>query len=202
MRPGTGRFNGGARSNRPAGPAAADINIDKLAEDKEIIVHDTTVLDGHTYRYQLRYYLSNPVWDSTNLASKDLSNQFALPSAASDWTEGITMPSRTHLFVTNISGAGAAGGGKVAFDLFEYKDGHYVKSKVEAVPGDTVREWTIVDIRQEIAKRTDYYALVMDMQGRMDHRDRKKDAADGEYDKLKALADVGGATPRPQALAR
>jgi hypothetical protein len=174
------------------------VNVANLVNDINVMVHDITVQDGHTYRYKIHYELSNPVWDSANLATKELSSQFSLISKDSDdgkWTQPISVRSTTRIFVTNVSSMT----GKVRFDMFQWKDGKWAKTQVEAVPGDSIKDETVVDIRQDPAKPDVFYVLLVDENGALVKKDKRTDSMDPEYDQLKNLT---SGLPAGQAAAR
>jgi len=179
-------------NNGPAGQlAAGDMNVLQTNDAKEIVVHDLTAQDGKTYRYALRYKLSNPVYDISNLAGPELTKQFALVSPQSEWTKEITVPSHTRLFVTNVNGSA----GRVTFELFEYKNGKYEEKRVDGTAGDSVKDWTVVDVRKENNNRGDSYALMLEGNGELTKHSKRTDQTD--LDQFKALT-----APRQAALAK
>lgn len=187
---------------RPVQPAQGDFDVMSLTQDLDLMVHDTTAVPGHTYRYQVKYDLYNPTWDSTNVAVQKVADQFALESQPSDWTQPVTIPSTTQIFVVNVSSQTQI----VRFDVFEWKDGKITRSMVTATPGDAVKDETVVDIRQDAAKRDTSYVLLVGPNGTLSRQDKQADAANPDYDKLKAevaLQDQqGNPYGRQQALAR
>lgn len=188
---------------RGAQPAQGDFDVMTLTADLDLMVHDTTAEPGHTYRYRVQYALSNPTWDSANVAVQKVADTFALESQPSDWTQPVTIPSTTQIFVVNVSSQTQ----RVEFDVFEWKDGKMIRSKVTATPGDAVKDQTVVDIRQDAGKRDTSYVLLVGPNGNLSRQDKQSDAANPDYDKLKAEVAVqqdqqGNPYGRQQALAR
>jgi len=147
--------------------------------------------------------LSNPTWDSANLAVQTVADTFALESPPSDWTQPVTIPSTTQIFVVNVSSQTQS----VRFDVFEWKDGKMTRSTVNAAPGDAIKDETVVDIRQDSGKRDTSYVLLVGPNGNLTRQDKQGDAANPDYDKLKAEVAVqqeqdGMPNRRQQALAR
>ena len=183
--------------------AQGDFNVMTLNQDLDLMVHDTTAEPGHTYRYQVKYALSNPTWDSANLAVQKVADIFALESPPSDWTQPVTIPSTTQIFVVNVSSQTQS----VRFDVFEWKDGKMTRSTVNAAPGDAIKDETVVDIRQDSGKRDTSYVLLVGPNGNLTRQDKQGDAANPDYDKLKAEVAVQQEQDqmpnrRQQALAR
>jgi hypothetical protein len=182
--------NAGANNGMPQQLAPGDVNVLQANNEKEIVVHDLTAQDGKTYRYAVRYKLSNPVWDSSNLAAPELTRQFALVSPQSEWSKEITVPPHTRLFVTNVNGSA----GRVTFQLYEYKNGKYEEKRVDGTPGDSIKDWTVVDVRKDSSKG-DSYALMLEGNGGLTKHTKKTDQEG--YDQFKALT-----APRQAALAK
>jgi hypothetical protein len=189
-----GLFNPNAGGNVPPQQLApGDINLLAANEDKEFIVHDLSVQDGKTYRYAIRYKLSNPVFDINNLAPPKLASQFALVSPQSEWTKEITVKPFSRLFVTNVNGTSF----KVTFKLFEFKSGKYEQKQLDGTPGDSVSDWTVVDVR----RAKDSYALILEGNGELKKHTQKTDQDD--YDAFKQqVALQGAAAPAQAAMAK
>lgn len=164
-----------------------EINLASANGDQTILAHDLTAEDGKTYRYAVRYKIANPVWDSgKNLAAADLTKQFALVSPLSEWSKEINIESHTRLFVTNVNKQS----GRVTFDLFEWKDKQYHRSKVDASAGDAIKDWTVVDVRQD---NRESYILLLDGNGKLTRHSKRMDSDDPTYDKLKLAANEAAA---------
>ncbi|HEX5241617.1 MAG TPA: hypothetical protein VFW23_00035 [Tepidisphaeraceae bacterium] len=192
-----------AAQPRAIQPGAGEFNVMKLGQDLDLMVHDTNAVPGHTYRYQVQYSLSNPTWDSANLAVQKVADTFALESQPSAWTQPVTIPSTTQMFVVNVSSQTQS----VRFDVFEWKDGKMTRSTVNATPGDAVKDETVVDIRQDTGKHDASYVLLVGPNGTLSRQDKQGDAANPDYDKLKAEVALqqdqqGSPYGRQQALAR
>jgi len=185
---------GGALQNGDFDPTAPNVS------DREVIVHDLTPQDGKTYRYAIRYRLTNPYWDASggNIATPDITQQFAIISPPSEWSKEITIDSRTKIFATNAD----AKRQRATFDLLEWKDTKWHSTKLEVAPGDSIKDWTIVDIRPE----KDPVVLVLDTEGNIIPHSRGRDT-NADYQSLKALAapapaaaPAGPATPAPRQM--
>lgn len=188
---------------RAAQPGVGQFNVMNLTQDLELMAHDTNAEPGHTYRYRIQYALANPTWESSNLAAPNVANQFALMSQPSEWTQPVAIPSTTQMFVVNVSSQTQV----VRFDVFEWKDGKMNRSTVTATPGDAVKDETVVDIRQDAGKRDTSYVLLVGPNGSLSRQDKQGDAANPDYDKLKAEVALqqeqqGSPFSRQQALAR
>jgi hypothetical protein len=166
--------NPGANNGVAAQLNQGEFNVETTKEDKEIVVHDLTAQDGKTYRYAIKYKLSNPVYDVNNIAAPALAQKFALVSEPSAWSKEITIEPHTRLFVTNVNG----GNGRVTFELWEYKLGKYENKRIDGAAGDSIKDWTVVDVRKEPTKESNSYALLLDGNGELKKHTKREDLMD------------------------
>jgi len=105
--------------------------------DIVVWAHDDTVQPGKTYRYKLRYYLKNPVWQTTNVCNPQaLADQFYIVSTDNNvWTDAINVKSETNFFVVAVSPSARP---IVKFDIFRWKNGVWQMQTAEAGPGDMI----------------------------------------------------------------
>jgi hypothetical protein len=139
--------------------------------DIKVWVHDVTVQAGKTYRYKLRYVISNPVAGTTNLCKNSADADVAyLTSADSKWSDEINVESDTNFYaIDNKHG--------IRFDIFKWNKGVWQKQTVQANPGDRVGSteaavndptktdfdtgWTLVDVRDDPAGNSENKIIVL-----------------------------------------
>jgi hypothetical protein len=147
----------------PGAPASASATLPagsfdpSQQPDIKMWAHDATVQAGKTYRYKLRYIISNPVARSVNLcANPTMAKQFYIVSADSAWTDPISVEADTNFFAVEQKHG-------IHFDVFKWKNGNWQMQSVTVNPGDMVGTadttgtsktdfttgWTLVDIRGE-----------------------------------------------------
>ncbi|HWE02578.1 MAG TPA: hypothetical protein VG326_09230 [Tepidisphaeraceae bacterium] len=213
---GAGRGAGQPGASRPGGnpaavgaePPAANpdgqpggFNAILQPADPTIIVHDTTIEEGKTYRYSVKYKLYNPLFNNRVFATPDIAAQFAIsgpdPIAAKDavaWSGPAAIEPSTYVFATKINQFT----GQAWFDVFEWKDGrwHWTKSLPvkPLTPGDPiagaegVSKFVLVDVRKDMRNTEPSYAIAMDGNGMLQSRNARDDAADPKYATLKLQA--------------
>lgn len=146
-------------------------------KDREILVYDTTIREGKTYRYALRYRLFNPVFDHKQSQAQpaniheifdvrsypDPTNEGEGKASEAEveklWTEEVTVEPTAKIFVTKANPVGKQTG-NAQFTVFIWKNGHWSEFKTKPLtPGDPVNApasagrgstgWTVVDVRQD-----------------------------------------------------
>jgi hypothetical protein len=147
--PGSGQVSGAA--TLPAG------SFDPSQQaDIKMWAHDATVVAGKTYRYKLRYIISNPVARSNGLCDDPaMAKQFYIISKDSAWTDPVNVEADTNFFAVDEHHG-------IHFDVFKWKNGLWQMQSVQVNPGDMVGSvdnspngtktdfttgWTLVDIR-------------------------------------------------------
>ena len=189
---------GGIGEGAVPGATAGFINP-ALGPDVTIYTHDWNVEPGHKYRYKMRYWISNPLFNvqqgNVKLADQNL---LAIKSPDSAWTAPVEIASRYRFWVQkfqrNINN-------EVTFDLFTKKPGvpgGLERTTIRVTPGDTIgaSPWLLVDVRPEVNRRNFYYFLVADPTGRVERHDLEHDSKDPDHlemlDRTGAAAGVGG----------
>ncbi len=173
--------------------------------DIEIVAHDDTVQPGKTYRYRMRYTLSNPVYGTRNIAAnRELEQQFMLVSPPSDWSDEVTIPPRTNFFVV-----GGIINDTIRMEVFCWQNGSQLSRVYTVSPGDHVggtengvdfsTGWTVVDLRYD-SRTSEPYALVVNEDGVLKRRELSSDRNDPLFLKLREEVARGNAA-RGNAMA-
>ncbi|MGB7159567.1 MAG: hypothetical protein WBD40_15985, partial [Tepidisphaeraceae bacterium] len=158
----------------------------------EVWAHDDTVEPGKSYRYKMRYYIKNPLWQQVALVKqRAVADQFAIESAFSDWGSTVDVPPLTNFF---IAGGVIGGRGRIRFELFTYKGGVQHSMSQEFGPGDEITGknanadfatgHTLVDLRSDPKSRDSVVYLTND-KGDTVVRSPKVDTNSALYKKLK-----------------
>ncbi len=161
----------------------------------DIIVwaHDDSVQAGKTYRYKLKYMVSNPVARSVGLCDpQSLANQFYIPSVDSVWSAPVSVEADTNFYAVKVNPSRS----EVTFDVFHWKDGLWQLQTVKVTPGDMVggvdpgitktdfaTGWTLVDVRSDPRDESVTIMLVSD-NGTLLKRDPNTDMRNNVYHKL------------------
>src|SRR5690606_2749957 len=86
----------------------------------ELWVHDDSVESGKTYRYRVQYLMLNPIYGLFNVSKpEELSDQFVLASAWSEWSQPVDMDSLVQYFVSGWRPSANS----VNFDVFKWENG-------------------------------------------------------------------------------
>jgi len=161
--------------------------------DIKIWVHDTSVQSGKTYRYKLKYIVSNPVAGTTNTCQNPADAQKAwIESGFSQWSADISVESDTNFYaIDNKHG--------IRFDIFKWKNGVWQMQTVQANPGDRVGSvdtgsptrtdfdtgWTLVDVREDPSGNIENKILVLvSDNGTVKQKEISVDRQNAEYRKL------------------
>lgn len=129
---------GGAAATATDGALLATDNV-------EVWFHDVFVKRGATYRYQVRYAITNPVLGRAELidpSNQALAGELVLLSEPSEWSEPIRVDDSVYYFITQaIDPRGSAVGGAVrpmtaTAEFFTFTWGHWRRGVVTLEPGD------------------------------------------------------------------
>jgi hypothetical protein len=152
----------------PAARVAAAAAVANGNPDIKIWMHDTNVQAGKTYRYKIRYIISNPVAGTMNLCKNSQDEKTAwIASDYTAWSSEISVESDSNFYaVDNKHG--------IRFDIFKWKNGIWQEQTVYVNPGDRVgfidtgaghtdfdTGWTLVDVREDPAGNTENKILVL-----------------------------------------
>ena len=172
-------------------------------------VHDTKCEPGHVYRYMIRYKIKNPVWLTGNVAKdKAMSDQFAITSVETAWSDAIRVPSVVDFYFASGGGFGRA---QARVDVYRTQDGEKHKQQFNVFPGDIIggatngvdysTGFTLVDLRPE-PKGDRFTAWLLTPEGNLVKCDAKADADNPQHRELEqqmnsaaaaAAAAAGGA---------
>ena len=197
--PGETGIAGGSPFSPPA-PVfpGAGVNIqNQPGGDATVYVHDWTVVAGQTYRYKIRYWVSNPLFQAKGAVKQDVQNVLALKSADSDWSAPIAIASRYEFWVQKFTRNPI--NPEVVFDLFAKKPaapGGVERSTIRANPGDAIGPSGsfLVDVRADARNHNNtWYFLVAGPDGKVQRRDVDHDSKDQRH---LDLLDVTGAAAR------
>ncbi len=154
--------------------------------------HDTNVKPGKTYKYRMRYRLKNPIFQVFGNIAKDpkLTQQLAIESDWSAWTNNITVPAIVNFYVVN----GIPETGPARFEVFTWNHGVQHSETFQAFPGDEVggpkgdkdfaTGWTVVSFQKD-ARTGQTQALLVDAEGHIVARSFGGDQSDPLYKTLK-----------------
>ncbi len=158
--------------------------------DFNVWAHDDTVQPGKTYRYQLRYVISSPVFLTQQLCNPQaLANQFSITSSPADqWTDPVNVESDSNFYA-----ARSAPAGRSSSTSSSGRAGTGEQSDPVA-PGDTVGSpdrhgrrrrpfatgWTVVDVRDVPNDIDDRVVLLASDNGTL-QREVKIDSQDQHY---------------------
>lgn len=161
-------------------PNPNSFNPEQLIQDVDVLAYDETAEPGKTYRYQMRYYILNPILGAINLVKNPAQAQkFAVPSAPTDWSAPAKITPSVNFFLA----AGGLVGDSVKLDIYKWQNGDVNKTSQTVTAGDRVgvtdrsgvdfmTPWTIVDVR---VGNGDRYVLLQDDQGNTERREFKLD---------------------------
>lgn len=183
-----------------------------LTPDVEIWVHDDTVQSGKTYRYRVRYKMQNPIYGLFNVSRpENLTEQFALTSEWSQWSQPVGLDSLVRYFVYSTR----PNTNSVNFEVFKWENGIWQSEIFQNLqPGDMIggvrvknnvqvdftTGVTIVDIREDA--RRERFILLVDAQGNLLTRNFRLDQNNAEYRELREKARQDAAANQPAAAVR
>jgi hypothetical protein len=182
--------------------------------DFKVWVHDVTVQAGKTYRYQLKYIISNPVARTSNLCNPpELAKQFYIESRPTAWSDPVSVESDTNFYAVEMKHG-------VHFDVFKWKNGIWQMEQFTANTGDMVggietntttgtktdftTGWTLVDIREDPSNTENKQLVLVSDNGTVLIKELAIDAHSPEYRRLylqvndpKNKPAVAGVPPQP-----
>jgi hypothetical protein len=124
-----------ARVTEPVVPLLLDADV-------RLWSHDVTVQRGKTYRYRMTLVLNNPVFGkNAALDSKqaELAKEPLVRTAASEWSEPVSVDPDTFYFITSASPEDAfASAARASAEVFVFSMGFWRKGQVNLEPGDTI----------------------------------------------------------------
>jgi len=122
--------------------------VDSGLDESALLVwaHDLTAKAGETYRYRATISVYNPFFGKRRNLSSDqehFANSFTLVSAASEWSNQITIDSRLQLYITSAyatgqRGDGSLGLGQATAEVFRYYDGREWMETFRVQPGEHI----------------------------------------------------------------
>lgn len=149
--------------------------VEEVERLDEIVIwgHDINIRPGGVYRYRFVVEIYNPLFLRGNdllPAQKQLAEQFALASAASDWTAPITAEPPLRLFVINArpaehnTGLGQLPTGSAVAEVYRFRDGRWWQKGFSVQPGERIggvdakqsnvdysTDWFVLDVVPEVA---------------------------------------------------
>ena len=136
------------RKELPDEPDDVTPIVEGLDESAILVwAHDLTVKTGETYRYRATINVYNPFFGKRRNLSSDqeyLADSFIIASAASEWSNKITVDSRLQLYITRASAPGQSGGsgslglGLATAEVFRYYDGREWMETFKVQPGEHI----------------------------------------------------------------
>ena len=173
--------------------------------------YDETVVEGHTYRYQVLYSLRNPIYD-TNLGNPPaLGQQFAITSTIDEnaWSQPVEVkPSAEYYLSTNNWQSVQNTPDKIKIAVFKWALGKWQSETFEVRPGDKIggtskagvdfnTNATVVDLRYDtrgvsassgLAGRS--YVLLLTADGRLVEREPTADRSNNRMLQLQQAIQV------------
>ncbi|CAN5584412.1 hypothetical protein BH10PLA1_BH10PLA1_10660 [soil metagenome] len=180
--------NGAPGNGQPAAPGegnAAPSGPFQPSAMRDVVIwaHDLSVLSGKTYRYSIRYTLSNPLFTFPNLTSDPkFAAPFAVDSPLSAPSAPVTIPDTTSYFIAAVN----PNKSEVKVDIFLWNVGGLTTNAVAVTPGEMLLDpdlkLTLVDVRQ--MGSNDYDVLLADENGNITIRNSKVDRNNQVYQQL------------------
>ncbi len=170
--------------------------------DVIVWAHDDKAQPGKTYHYRMRYYMKNPLHDTTNLTKDPADgNKLWVVSDFSAWMQA-QAPANVHFFFADKRVDPRVPGliNWVKVDVFRRVKGAWAKETFQVVPGDGIGQarvdpkgtgetvdyatgWTLVDLRQD--PRGDARIIIADENGNIETRTLAGDQNESFYKELK-----------------
>lgn len=182
----------------------AKFQPDANMPDVEIWFHDDTVESGKTYRYRVRYKMLNPIFGLFNVSRpEELTEQFALTSEWSEWSQPVGLDSLVRYFVYGWR----PNANSVNFEVFKWENGVWQSEIFQNLqPGDMIGGTrvkynqevdfttgvTVVDIREDARRET--FVLLVDSQGNLLTRSFRQDQNSSELRNLRDRVKQDAAT--------
>ena len=122
---------------------------------------DDTAVEGHTYRYQVRWAIKNPVFQTQNVTDNpELEKQLAIWSTleADNWSQPLTISGLSDFYIVKNWGTRPPSDG-VQFDVYKWQNGKWQKKMFKVQPGEAIgmndgtvdysTGYTLVDVRYD-----------------------------------------------------
>ena len=163
---------------------------------------DENVVEGHIYRYQVRYAIKNPMFQNNQVDPKkpELAQTFAIWSKLTDdaWSEERAIETSTRYYLANPGWQGGSVPNNVRVEVFKWAAGRWQRQIFQTSIGDTIGQKDagiefatasmLVDVRFD--DRLDRaYVLVLGPDGQLTEREPIIDRNDPDRAALKLLAD-------------
>ncbi|MBL8762955.1 MAG: hypothetical protein JNM07_01630 [Phycisphaerae bacterium] len=111
-------------------------------EAVKLWAHDITVQRGKTYRYRLRYEITNPFFARQAVLSPEqakLAERPLVASPPSEWATPVPVWDDAYYFITSAQERDSLGrGGKAMAELYQVHWGYWRKASAEVAPGDAL----------------------------------------------------------------
>jgi hypothetical protein len=136
----------GQGGGRPGAPAVPPPPPDVLSNPSiPLWAHDLDVRRGATYRYQVRVWVSNPIFGRGGLpdSQQELARKAHLVGQSSAWSEPVQVPEEFPMFITSATdrdpNAGVAGrSARATAEVFTFSWGYWRRAQINLETGDTV----------------------------------------------------------------
>lgn len=159
--------------------------MEDLSGDIYVWAHDETVEPEKTYRYQVRYYLKNPLYRKTQLVGDPtMAKTLLIVSPPSKWSDPVSIPAVTEFFMASGTSASSS---TAAFDVFHWQNGAWHLKPFTVAAGDMIgllsgsvnyeTGWTLVDLRMD-AVRSEPRVILADPEGVLAPRAFRQDQSD------------------------
>jgi hypothetical protein len=137
--------------------------LDTLADERVLAwTHDIAVKPGATYRYRASVKAFNPLFARGRQlleSQRERSEDFALASLASRWSEPVTIdPPVQFFFVRASEDGGTLGLGEARIEMYRYHDGRQRSARFTVQPGERIGSSSLVD-GGRVDFETDWYLV-------------------------------------------
>ena len=138
------------------------------------VAYDVDARGDSTYRYRVRYFLANPLFQTNGVAANpQLATVFELVGEdPAKWTDPIEIAPRSYVFLAAQPLTGAT---SVRFEVYHWQDGKQHKVIQAVSTGDSIGKpesnidyrtpWTFVEVRRD-PSNNNVYALLMNSEGK------------------------------------
>lgn len=169
---------------------------------------DEDVQEGRKYRYNVRYAIRNPAYESNLVDKPALAQQFVIWSDLDEngWSEAVEITPSTHFFLAQGNWAGNNVPQAVSVEVFKWAGGKWQRDAFRLAPGDRVgsdnsvakfrTDNILVDIRYD--ERLDKaYVLFLGPDGRLIEQNPITARNDPVRQALMAEVNAGAPAPGP-----
>ncbi|MDB5325861.1 MAG: hypothetical protein JWM57_1430, partial [Phycisphaerales bacterium] len=163
--------------------------------------YDETVVEGHTYRYQVVYALRNPVYDSNITRPPQLAEQFAIWSEpdAQGWGQSTYVPPTAEFYLATTNWQSDKTPANIKIDVFKWAQGKWQTLPFTVSPGDRIGDVqagvdygtnvTVVDLKYDPRGNNGAgrpYVLLLTADGRLIEREPTADRTNERMLSLRA----------------